>query len=206
MNLITKYYQLHHYLFNNQSFLSGLGPLALRLFLFPVFWVAGMNKVDGFENIVQWFGNSEWGLGLPMPTLMAALATGAEVIGAILLLLGLATRWIAIPLMITMLVAIFSVHWPNGWQATHDLMSWGANANTEEALRRLDIAKELLQEHGNYEWLTEKGGITSSNNGIEFGVTYLVMLLALFFSGGGRIFSVDYYLDQYFNPKNNSTK
>jgi len=204
MNLITKYYQLHHYLFNNQSFLSGLGPLALRLFLFPVFWVAGMNKVDGFENIVQWFGNSEWGLGLPMPTLMAGLATGTEVIGAILLLLGLATRWIAIPLIITMLVAIFSVHWPNGWQATHDLMSWGANANTEEALRRLDIAKEILQEHGNYEWLTEKGGLTSANNGIEFGVTYLVMLIALFFSGGGRIFSVDYYLDRQFNPSNQS--
>jgi len=202
MNLITKYYQLHNYIFNNQSFISGLGPLALRLFLFPVFWVAGMNKVEGFESIVEWFGNSDWGLGLPVPTLMAVLATGAEVIGAVLLLLGLATRWIAIPLMITMIVAIFSVHWPNGWQATHDLMSWGANANADEALRRLDIAKDILREHGNYEWLTEKGGITSSNNGIEFGVTYFVMLVALFFSGGGRLFSVDYYLDRHLNPEN----
>ena len=202
MNLVAKYYQFHHYLFNKQSFISGLGPLALRLFLFPVFWVAGMNKVEGFEGIVEWFGNSDWGLGLPMPTLMAGLATGTEVIGAVLLLLGFATRWIAIPLMITMLVAIFSVHWPNGWQATHDLMSWGANANTGEAIQRLDIAKDILREHGNYEWLTEKGGITTSNNGIEFGVTYLVMLLALFFSGGGRLFSIDYYLDRQFNPNN----
>ena len=200
MNLVQKYYQLHNHLFNN-NLLNGLGPLALRLFLFPVFWVAGMNKLEGFDNIVEWFGNSEWGLGLPMPTLMAFLATATEVVGAVLLLLGLATRWIAVPLMITMLVAIFSVHWPNGWQATHDLMSWGANENAEEALRRLGIAKDILREHGNYEWLTEKGGITSSNNGIEFGTTYFVMLLALFVSGGGKIFSVDYYLDKHFSKK-----
>lgn len=198
MNLIQKYYQLHNLLFNNRSLLVGLGPLALRLFLVPVFYVAGMNKVEGFDGIVYWFGES---LGLPFPTLMAGLATATEVIGAIFLLLGLATRWVAIPLMVTMLVAIFSVHWQNGWQASHDLMSWGANANAEEALNRLSIAKDILREYGNYDWLTEKGRLVSSNNGIEFGVTYFVMLLALFCTGGGRLFSVDYYLDKHFNPE-----
>ncbi len=34
-----------------------LGPLALRLYLVPVFWVAGMNKVNGFENTAAWFGS-----------------------------------------------------------------------------------------------------------------------------------------------------
>ena len=198
MSLVQKYYQLHNVLFSHRALFTGLGPLALRLFLVPVFWVAGMNKVEGFDGIVYWFGES---LGLPFPTLMAGLATGTEVIGAGLLLLGLATRWIAVPLMATMLVAIFAVHWPNGWQATNDLMSPGINENTEEALRRLGIAKDILREHGNYEWLTEKGGITSSNNGIEFGVTYFVMLLTLFFSGGGKFFSVDYYLDKHFNQQ-----
>ena len=100
-----------------------LGPLALRLYLVPVFWVAGTNKIDGFENVVQWFGNPDWGLGLPAPALMAFLAVGAEVVGAIALLLGLATRWMCIPLMITMLVAAFSVHWKNGWQAVADKSS-----------------------------------------------------------------------------------
>lgn len=201
MNLVQKYYQLHNALFSRHTLFSGLGPLVLRLYLVPVFWVAGMNKVEAFDGIVYWFGES---LGMPFPTLMAGLATGTEVIGAVLLLLGLATRWISIPLMVTMLVAIFSVHWENGWQATHDLMSWGANENTEEALRRLGIAKDILEEHGNYEWLTEKGGVTSSNNGIEFGATYFVMLFALFFSGGGKLFSVDYYLDKHFNKNTDS--
>ena len=58
-----------------------LGPLALRLYLFPVFFVAGMNKVSGWENTVAWFGNPDWGLGLPAPVIMAGLATGAEVVG-----------------------------------------------------------------------------------------------------------------------------
>jgi len=205
MNIIQSYYRFHHTIFNKTDVFSGLGPLALRLFLFPVFLVAGMNKLDGFEGVVEWFGNNEWGLGLPFPTLMAGLATAIEIVGAFLLLLGLATRWISIPLMITMLVAIFSVHWENGWQATHDLMSWGASANAEEALERLSIAKDILREHGNYEWLTAKGGLTASNNGIEFGTTYFVMLFALFFSGGGKLFSIDYYLERHFSANESLT-
>ena len=66
-----------------------LGPLALRLYLVPVFWVAGMNKANSFENTAAWFGNPDWGLGLPAPTLMAGLATGTEVLGAVALLVGL---------------------------------------------------------------------------------------------------------------------
>jgi uncharacterized membrane protein YphA (DoxX/SURF4 family) len=76
-----------------------------------------MHKVSGFENTVAWFGNADWGLGLPFPTLLAGLATGTEVLGAIFLLFGFAVRWISIPLLITMLVAAITVHLPNGWLA-----------------------------------------------------------------------------------------
>ncbi len=170
-----------------------LGPLALRLYLVPVFWVAGTNKLSGMENVIAWFGNPDWGLGLPFPTLMAWLAVGSEVLGAIALLIGLGTRWFSIPLMVTMLVAIFSVHWGNGWQAIADPMSPFANANVQGAIERLDKAKDLLKEHGNYEWLTETGNFVVSNNGIEWAATYFLMLLALFFSGAGKL-SVDHLL------------
>ena len=53
---------------------------------------------------------------------MALLATTTELAGAILLTFGLFTRLISIPLIITMLVAIFTVHLPNGWQAIADPM------------------------------------------------------------------------------------
>jgi putative oxidoreductase len=66
---------------------------------------------------------------------------------------------------------------------------------------RLGTAREILQEHGNYTWLTEKGSFVILNNGIEFGVTYLAMLLALLFTGGGRFTSIDYYLSRLYPAK-----
>ena len=175
-----------------------LGPLALRLYLVPVFWVAGMNKVNGFENTAAWFGNPDWGLGLPFPTLMAGLATGTEVLGAIALLIGLGTRWFAIPLMFTMLVAALKVHWHNGWQAIADPMSPFASSDVSGAIDRLDKAKGLLREHGNYDWLTETGNFVVSNNGVEWAATYFVMLLALFFTGSGKL-SVDQLIADRFS-------
>jgi uncharacterized membrane protein YphA (DoxX/SURF4 family) len=170
-----------------------LGPLALRLYLVPVFWVAGTNKLGGMDNVIDWFGNDEWGLGLPFPVLMAWLAVSSEVLGAIALLIGFGTRWFSIPLMVTMLVAAFSVHAKNGWQAVADPKSPFANAGIDGAMERLDKAKELLREHGNYEWLTESGNFVISNNGVEWAVTYFVMLLALFFAGAGKL-SVDHLI------------
>ena len=177
-----------------------LGPLALRLYLVPVFWVAGTNKLDGFENVVNWFGNSDWGLGLPFPTLMAGLAVGSEVVGAVALLVGLGVRWMSVPLMVTMLVAMFTTHWHNGWQAIADPMSPFANENVGGAIDRLSKAKDLLKEHGNYDWLTETGNFVVSNNGIEWAATYFVMLLALFFTGAGKA-SLDHVVAGYFNKK-----
>jgi len=174
-----------------------LGPLLLRLYLVPVFWVAGTNKLNSMDNTIAWFGNPDWGLGLPAPALMAWLATGTEVLGAIALLVGLGTRWFSVPLMATMLVAIFSVHLKNGWQAVADPMSPFANASVGDAMDRLDKAKDLLRDHGNYDWLTETGNFVVSNNGIEWAATYFVMLAALFFTGAGKL-SLDHIIAKRF--------
>jgi uncharacterized membrane protein YphA (DoxX/SURF4 family) len=178
--------------------LDFLAPLALRLYLVPVFWVAGTNKLSGFDDVVAWFGNPDWGLGLPAPLLMAALATGAEVIGAVLLLLGLAVRWISIPLMVTMIVAAVSVHWQHGWQAIADTQSPFPPADIDVAMERLDRANAILQQHGNFDWLTASGSFAILNNGVEWAATYFVMLLALFFLGGGRYLSLDYWIARRF--------
>jgi uncharacterized membrane protein YphA (DoxX/SURF4 family) len=198
MNKIIDLFIKSQHCLNESQKLDFLLPLLLRLYLAPVFWVAGMNKVAGIEGVIQWFGNSDWGLGLPFPELLAWLATLTEVVGAVLLLTGLGVRWISIPLMITMLVAMFSVHWHNGWQAVVDPMSALAGADAGDAIIRLDVAKEILKEYGNYEWLTEKGGFVISNNGIEWATTYFVMCLTLFFTGAGRYISLDYYLKRKF--------
>jgi putative oxidoreductase len=177
------------------AFADFLAPLALRLYLVPVFWMAGSNKLQSMESTIAWFGNPDWGLGLPLPALLAWLATLTEAIGAVLLLIGLGVRWISLPLMITMLVAAFAVHWQNGWLAIAEKTGVFATERTVEATERLDRAKAILQEHGNYGWLTEHGNFAVLNNGIEFAATYFVMLLALLYLGSGKA-GVDYWLNR----------
>jgi putative oxidoreductase len=196
MGALTQlYYTIHNAIFSRMKHFDGLAPLAMRLYLVPVFWMAGSQKIAGMESTIEWFGNPDWGLGLPFPSLLAHLAAYTEAVGAVLLLVGLATRWISIPLMVTMLVAIFTVHWPHGWASI-------ADSGAQDVAVRLGAARELLQEHGNYDWLTEKGSFVILNNGIEFGVTYLIMLLSLLFTGGGRYVSLDYFMLKVFPSRN----
>ncbi|MBS09762.1 MAG: hypothetical protein CL576_12870 [Alteromonas sp.] len=188
---------------------DGIPLLLLRLYLAPVMIQAGWNKASSFDSIVDWFGNDDYGLGLPMPLVMAFLATAAELVGGVLLLLGALTRLVSIPLMVTMIVAMVSVHAKNGWLAIADASSWLAdgtillNENIMAAPEKLAAAKSLLQEHGHYDWLTSSGNFVVLNNGIEFAATYFIMLLVLFIYGGGRFFSVDFYVNKAMRSKRN---
>ena len=175
-----------------------LGPLALRLYLVPIFWMAGTKKLADIESTAAWFGDPDWGLGLPLPELMAWMASLTEAGGAILLFFGIAVRWISIPLMITMIVAAVTVHLQNGWLAIAEGSGFFASDRTAGAVERLDRAKDILREHGNYDWLTENGSIVILNNGIEFAATYTIMLLVLFFIGPGKA-SIDYLVSKRFN-------
>lgn len=181
---------------------DGLPLLLLRLYLAPVMVQAGWNKASNFEDIVSWFGNDDYGLGLPLPFVMALLATAAELIGGVFLLFGALTRLVSLPLMVTMIVAMVSVHAENGWLAIADASSWLAdgtillNESVMDAPEKLNAAKSLLQEHGHYDWLTSSGNFVVLNNGIEFAATYFVMLLVLFFYGGGRYVSIDHFVSK----------
>ncbi len=173
-----------------------LAPLLLRAYLVPVFWMAGISKFKDFDATAEWFGNPEWGLGLPFPALLAFLAAGSELAGSVLLALGLGVRLIAVPLMATMIVAIFTVHIEHGWLAIAEYAGPFATERTMMAIDRLNEAKEILREHGDYEHLTDQGSLVILNNGVEFAVTYLIMLLSLFFTGAGRYFSIDYWIQK----------
>ncbi len=175
-----------------------LGPLALRLYLAPIFWMAGTKKLEDMDSIIEWFGNPDWGLGLPFPEVMAWAATLTEAGGAIMLLVGFGVRWITVPLMVTMVVAAVTVHLPNGWLAIAEGSGLFATPRTEGAIERLDRAKEVLQANANYDWLTENGSLVVLNNGIEFAATYFIMLLVLFFIGAGRFFSMDHWIRKAF--------
>ena len=201
---------LHNLLLSKLSYIDWLGPLALRLYLAPVFIGVGLHKFANWDDMVAWFGNPDWGLGLPLPGLMVLLAASAELIGGLALLLGVATRLVTIPLMFTMLVAAGTAHWNNGWFAiapgdpdtsTAKVVAMLGIPAAERSLEnsvgvgeRLEAARSLLKQHGNYSWLTERGSFVILNNGIEFAATYFIMLLVLLFTGAGRWFSLDYWL------------
>lgn len=133
-----------------------------------------------------------------MPDLLAALAGWTEFLGGWLLLFGLLTRLISIPLMLTMIVAATTAHWSNGWHALPEAkltVPWEWRADSiEEGLDRKSRAVSILKEHGNYDYLTSAGSFTVLKNGIEFAATYFIMLLSLLFTGGGRFTSLDYWL------------
>lgn len=209
---------------------DGIPAFLLRIYLAPVFIMAGYSKmqladpdVSGLASfmaspdIVNWFGNAEWGLGLPMPELLANLATWTEFFGGWLLIVGLATRLISIPLMFTMIVAATTVHLDNGWFAITPtnpdtspakVADWlgfeSAQASLENSVstgEKLSRMRAILEDNGNTNWLYENGSIVVLNNGIEFATTYFIMLLALFFIGAGRFTSIDYFIARSIQTK-----
>lgn len=187
--------------FDKVKCLDFSAPLLLRLYLAPVFWMAGTQKLMHFSDTAEWFGNSEWGLGLPVPWLMAFLVTFFELTGSVFLLVGFSVRLMSLPLLVIILVAALTVHWRNGWLAIAGATGIFATERTQGAIERLEQARTILQQYGNYDWLTEHGNFVVLNNGIEFAATYFVMLLSLFFIGSGRYVSLDYWLDRKFQNK-----
>lgn len=93
--------------------LKDVPPLLIRLVLAYGFYGPATMKWGNINGIAEWFA----GMGIPFPGLNAYLAASTEMAAVILLPLGLATRFISIPLMFTMVVAIVTVHLGNGFEA-----------------------------------------------------------------------------------------
>ncbi|MCU0931200.1 MAG: DoxX family protein [Serpentinimonas sp.] len=86
-------------------------PFALlaRLLMVALFLPAGIRKIGGFEGTAGYIAS----VGLPFPTLGAAIAVVVEIVAPLLLLVGLQTRWAALVLAIFTLAA--SVFFHNFW-------------------------------------------------------------------------------------------
>jgi len=171
--------------------LDFLPPLLFRLFLAPLLWVSGSQKL-GFATSSDfvWYNPLTWlntdnpvhqatSAGLAnLPFIgdsVAGLLTTSigwlEVIGAFLLLIGFAVRWISLPLLA--LIAL------TGFMAL----------NGQDIIAAL---KELLMTHGYTDM---------SSSGFSKAAMYFLMLLALFFMGAGRFFSVDWFLHRRLHNK-----
>ena len=96
--------------------LKDIPLLIMRLILAYGFYKPAIMKWQNIKGIGEWFDS----IGIPLPHLSAYLTGIIEASGVILLLLGLATRIISIPLVVVMIVAIITVHIGNGFEASNN--------------------------------------------------------------------------------------
>jgi putative oxidoreductase len=87
--------------------LDWLPPLVARLTVGVVFLQSGWGKLHDLASVTDFFTE----LGIPMPAFQAELASTTEFVCGGLLLLGLATRAAAVPLVVVMAVAIRTALW-----------------------------------------------------------------------------------------------
>lgn len=109
------------------SFLPGL---LLRLILAFEYLQAGLEKYRG-DN---WFGDIQSQFPFPFNVIPVDvswfLATWFEIIGAVLLVVGLGTRYVALSLLVLTFVAAYAVHFPMDWHSLSEF--WRGYAVSDE--------------------------------------------------------------------------
>ena len=164
MQKISKHYKFVINLLN--SLAPFIPLLLLRLVLAWEFGESGLEKLQG----TNWF--AELSFPFPFSLLSAetnwALSSWFELIGAVALLLGVATRFFSLSLMTITIVAILSVHWPEHFNSM------------SEFLRGYRLVDEYSDGFGNY----------------KLPVIYLVMFLPLLFNGAGKL-SLDFLINKF---------
>jgi len=95
---------------------QSLSLLMARLAVAYGFYEPAMQKWSDIASVSEWFAQ----MGIPFPLLNAYMAASTEILGVLLLALGLFTRLISIPLIVIMIVAIATVHFSNGFLASEN--------------------------------------------------------------------------------------
>ncbi len=95
------------------EYLKSLSLFVARVLVAYGFYEPAMMKWQNMKSVAEWFGS----MGIPFPTLNAYMAASTEIAGVVLLTLGLFTRFISIPLIVIMIVAIVTVHLGHGFSA-----------------------------------------------------------------------------------------
>ncbi len=85
-----------------------LAPLATRLLMGHAFLESGLGKWRNLDGVIGFFTD----LGLPFPAANAVFIATLELVGGVLLILGLGTRVVALLLSSTMIVALLTADRP----------------------------------------------------------------------------------------------
>ncbi|MDL2346154.1 HvfX family Cu-binding RiPP maturation protein [Campylobacter hyointestinalis] len=90
--------------------------LLIRLVLAYGFYETAVPKWQNIEPTAQWFAS----IGIPFPVFSIYLVAIFETLAVLLFVLGLFTRAICVPLIVIILVAIFGVHFENGYSLANN--------------------------------------------------------------------------------------
>lgn len=90
--------------------------LIARLLIAYGFAKPALLKINNIQATSEWFAS----VSIPFPVLFSYVVSGIEIIGIVLLIFGLFTRYISILLSFVMLGAIFFVHWEHGFSVAEN--------------------------------------------------------------------------------------
>lgn len=90
--------------------------LFLRITIGWRFYLSGSGKLKNFDATTEFFTN----LHIPAPGFHAGLVGYTEMIGGLLLIVGLCTRLVSVPLIISMVVAYLTAHRAEGFASLYD--------------------------------------------------------------------------------------
>ncbi|MDO8891723.1 MAG: DoxX family protein [Sulfurimicrobium sp.] len=99
-----------------------LGLLSLRILLGWDYFESGLEKFHGTNWFMEIQDKFPFPFSVVPPEISWQMATWFELLGGIALVLGLATRFFSVSLIILTVVAIASVHWPETWSTFGELM------------------------------------------------------------------------------------
>ena len=105
--------RIYHLYQKSATSLRNFTLLLVRIVLAYGFFTPAIMKWKNLETTAEWFE----GMGYPLPLISVLLAATTELSGVVLLVLGFGTRIISVLLIIVLLVAIFTVHSGNGFEA-----------------------------------------------------------------------------------------
>ncbi len=135
---------------------SFLPQFGIRALLAWEFWESGYIKLMGDNWFIDIQDKFPYPFNIIPVEISWHIATWFELVGAIALLIGLATRFFSVSLMILTIVAVVSVHLPAQWDSLAELFKYG------------------------YDICNSRGG------NFKLPLIYMILFLPLLFSGAGK--------------------
>jgi putative oxidoreductase len=104
IEVTAKVLRLRHFALRTLERIQFVPPLLARVTLGVLFMSTGWGKVHSLDRVTAFFTE----LGIPAPGFHAVLVSWTELVGGALLLAGLFSRFAAVPLAVSMIVALIT--------------------------------------------------------------------------------------------------